>query len=261
MLLDTFTVIAQLINFLILVWLLKRFLYAPLLDAIDKREQRLRDRQQEALNREQQASALEEQLTAEREELARNRQQRLDEARQDAEALKQRLADEVRREVDNKRQLWHQQLCAEQEAESHRISQHIEQELLSSLHRMLLQLADRSLEQQSLRAFLTKLEQLDDATRQSLTAALSAASSPPRLVTAHPLPPEEQQALQHQLTQLLACDSITFETDADLLCGAELLTDGHKISWTLASQLEDLSDHLRQVHRSSPSCDSSVKEA
>src|SRR5271163_4623099 len=38
MLINWFTVCAQAINFLILVWLLKRFLYKPILHAIDERE-------------------------------------------------------------------------------------------------------------------------------------------------------------------------------------------------------------------------------
>jgi F-type H+-transporting ATPase subunit b len=38
MLIDWFTVGAQVLNFLILVWLLKRFLYKPILNAIDARE-------------------------------------------------------------------------------------------------------------------------------------------------------------------------------------------------------------------------------
>jgi F-type H+-transporting ATPase subunit c len=41
MLIDWFTVGAQLLNFLILAWLLKRFLYRPILDALDAREQRI----------------------------------------------------------------------------------------------------------------------------------------------------------------------------------------------------------------------------
>ena len=40
MLIDWFTVGAQALNFLLLVWLLKRFLYQPILDAISAREQR-----------------------------------------------------------------------------------------------------------------------------------------------------------------------------------------------------------------------------
>ena len=41
MLIDWFTVSAQVVNFLILVWLLKRFLYKPILHAIDAREKRI----------------------------------------------------------------------------------------------------------------------------------------------------------------------------------------------------------------------------
>lgn len=41
MLIDWFTVAAQTVNFLILVWLLKRFLYKHILDAIDAREKRI----------------------------------------------------------------------------------------------------------------------------------------------------------------------------------------------------------------------------
>jgi F-type H+-transporting ATPase subunit b len=41
MIIDWFTVIAQAINFLVLVWVMKRFLYKPILDAIDAREKRI----------------------------------------------------------------------------------------------------------------------------------------------------------------------------------------------------------------------------
>ena len=41
MLIDWFTVAAQALNFLILVWLMKRFLYKPILHAIDAREERI----------------------------------------------------------------------------------------------------------------------------------------------------------------------------------------------------------------------------
>ncbi len=50
MLIDWFTVIAQAINFLVLVWLLKRFLYKPILDAIDARENLIAKTLSEAAN-------------------------------------------------------------------------------------------------------------------------------------------------------------------------------------------------------------------
>ncbi|HEY4789048.1 MAG TPA: hypothetical protein VIH57_23530, partial [Bacteroidales bacterium] len=55
MLIDWFTVAAQLINFLVLVWLLKRFLYKPVLKAIDEREKRIVMQLQEAENKKAEA--------------------------------------------------------------------------------------------------------------------------------------------------------------------------------------------------------------
>ena len=57
MAIDWMTVSAQIVNFLLLVWLLKRFLYQPVLSAMDRREQDIAERLGAALDREQQAEA------------------------------------------------------------------------------------------------------------------------------------------------------------------------------------------------------------
>lgn len=87
MLFDWFTVCAQLFNFLLLVWLLKRFLYRPILDAIATREQRIAAQLQDA---EQQKTA----GRLEREEYQRKNEV-LDEQR---EALVSAATDEAKRE-------------------------------------------------------------------------------------------------------------------------------------------------------------------
>jgi F-type H+-transporting ATPase subunit b len=50
-----FTVIAQVINFLLLVWLLKRFLYKPILKAIDEREGKIASQIKDAEEKEKTA--------------------------------------------------------------------------------------------------------------------------------------------------------------------------------------------------------------
>ena len=57
MLIDWFTVSAQAINFLILVWLLKRFLYRPVLAAIDAREKRIAQQLESAAKQQAEARA------------------------------------------------------------------------------------------------------------------------------------------------------------------------------------------------------------
>ena len=56
---DWVTVIAQIANFLVLVWLLKRFLYRPILDGIDAREAEITRRMAEAGEAEKKAQAAE----------------------------------------------------------------------------------------------------------------------------------------------------------------------------------------------------------
>ncbi len=113
MLIDWFTVGAQALNFLILVWLMKRFLYQPILEAIDEREQRIaaeladadakkaeakqeRDEfQHKNTEFDQQRAALLSQAT---DEVNTERQRLLDEARQAADTLRAKRQDALQRE-------------------------------------------------------------------------------------------------------------------------------------------------------------------
>ena len=45
---DLVTFIAQIVNLFVLVWLLKRFLYRPILEVIEKRQQEIRNKLQAA---------------------------------------------------------------------------------------------------------------------------------------------------------------------------------------------------------------------
>jgi F-type H+-transporting ATPase subunit b len=62
---DWFTILAQIVNFLVLVALMKRFLYGPLIAAIDAREKSIAARIAEAARKEQEAGARMEQLAKE----------------------------------------------------------------------------------------------------------------------------------------------------------------------------------------------------
>ena len=55
MLIDWFTVLAQIINFLVLVYLLKRFLYGRIIRAMDERERKIALRLEEAQGRKEEA--------------------------------------------------------------------------------------------------------------------------------------------------------------------------------------------------------------
>src|SRR5665811_2064793 len=97
MLIDWFTVGAQALNFLILVWLMKRFLYKPILHAIDEREKRVATELANADKKKADAQKEGEEFKRKNEEFDQQRAALLSKATNEADAERRRLLDEARK--------------------------------------------------------------------------------------------------------------------------------------------------------------------
>ena len=93
---DWITVAAQIVNFLVLVWLLKRFLYRPILDGIDARERGITERMSEATRIREDAENAEADHRAEIARLKAGREGVIAEAREEAKAARDALLVEAR---------------------------------------------------------------------------------------------------------------------------------------------------------------------
>ncbi|MGB5096847.1 MAG: hypothetical protein WBN82_02930, partial [Porticoccaceae bacterium] len=100
MLIDWFTVGAQVVNFLILVWLLKRFLYRPILDAIDAREKRIASELADAAAGMAEAVATRDDFDRKSEAFEQQRATLLKQATDAAKAERHRLMDEARQAAE-----------------------------------------------------------------------------------------------------------------------------------------------------------------
>src|SRR5271168_1046835 len=100
MLLDWFTIGAQALNFLILVWLMKRFLYKPILNAIDAREKLIAKELEDADAKKAEAQKEHEEFQKKNEEFDQQRAALLTKATDEAKAERERLLDEARKAAD-----------------------------------------------------------------------------------------------------------------------------------------------------------------
>src|SRR5450432_4559380 len=100
MLIDWFTVGAQALNFIILVWLLKHFLYKPILNAVDARERRIAAELADADAKKAEAQKERDEFQHKNEEFDQQRAALLSKATDEAKAERQRLLDEARRAAD-----------------------------------------------------------------------------------------------------------------------------------------------------------------
>ena len=241
MLIDWFTVGAQALNFLILVWLLKRFLYKPILHAIDEREKRIATELANADKKKAEAQKERDEFKHKNEEIDQQRAALLSKATDEAKAERQRLLDEARKAaaaLSSKRQ---ETLRNEEHNLHQAISRRTQQEVFAIARKVLTDLATTSLEERMGEVFTRRLREMDSQAKAGLDEALKTASEPALVRSAFALPVEQRAAIQNALNETFSAEiRVRFETAPDLISGIELTTNGQKVAWSIADYLASL---------------------
>lgn len=245
MLIDWFTVIAQIFNFLILVALLKRFLYGPIIKAMDEREARIAARLEEARRHiesaEQEAQTYREKIR----DLDSHRSEMLEAAGQEAEARKSHLLREVREEVSNRRTAWYETLQQEKAAFLHDLRRHAGAKFVQISRQALGELAGAELERRILRVFLKRLEEL--AAGSDFHESLVRSGSQVAVTSSFEIPADLRILMEETFRSRIALEcTFRYETSPDLLCGIELKANGVRVAWSLEDYLGELEKDLNQ---------------
>jgi F-type H+-transporting ATPase subunit b len=247
-LIDWFTVAAQVINFLILVWLLKRFLYQPILDAIDAREQRIASELADADAKKTEARKERDEFQHKNEAFEQQRATLLSQATDEAKAERQRLLDEARQAADTLSAKRMQTLSNDSHHLNQAIRRRTQAEVFAIARKALTDLATTSLEERMTEVFIRRLRALDGQAKEAFAKALKGASEPALVRSAFNLPAEQRAAVQDAINETFSSDiQVKFETAPALVSGIELSTNGQKLAWSIAdylAQLEKGADEL-----------------
>lgn len=256
MLIDPFTVIAQIINFLILVALLKRFLYGPITRTMAARKQVIISQLEQAEQREILAQEEAQRLQQMQRDFAAHQEQRLANLRSQLEDERLTLLEQAEDEVEAARDRWYRGIAQEKSAVLRACQQQAAYQLTQTLRQVLTDLADASLEQQIARRFLMRLAQLPEGESAKLKTALADAQSV-QLYSGFPLSAEIQQAIANELQGIRPLLQIQYGVSSDLGCGLKLDVPGYCLEWNLAKYLEILEQNLAQIldQQANPSTD------
>ena len=231
MLADWFTIVAQALNFLILVWLMKRFLYKPILNAIDEREKRIATELANADAKKAEAQKEHDEFQHKNEEFDQQRAALLAKATGEAKTERQRLLDEARKaavDLSSKRQ---EALRTEEQNLHQAIRRRTQQEVFAIARKALTDLATVSLEERLGEVFTRRLREMNGKSKAGLGEALKTASDPAVVRSAFDLPAEQRAAIQNALNETFSAEiRIRFETAPDLISGIELTTNGQKVA-------------------------------
>lgn len=248
MLIDWFTVCAQVVNFLVLAALLKRFLYAPILRAIDAREARIAA--QLAAAAQTQAEALAERAAFQRknQDFEQQRAALFSQANREAHAEQRRLVEEARRTVDALRARWQDTLKTEQQSLHQEITRRTQREVFAIARQVLRDLAAVELDARMAELLMQRLHALDQTALASLSAAVQASPEPVLVRSAFELSPPLQTAMTDAVQTALGQNiSLQFVVQPDRIGGIELCCNGYKLAWSIADYLTFLEKSLSEL--------------
>lgn len=256
MLIDWFTVGAQALNFLILVWLLKRFLYQPILDAIDAREQRIATELAAADAKKAEAQQERDEFQHKNEAFDQQRAALLSQATEEAKAERQRLLDEAGKVADALSAKRQETLRNEAQAQNQAISRRTQREVFAIARKALADLATAGLEERMVEVFTCRLQAMDDPAKAVLAEAFKTASEPALVRSAFELPAGQRTAIQKTLNETFLADlstplrtgiDIHFETLPELVAGIELSVNGQKLAWSITDYLASLEKGVAEL--------------
>jgi F-type H+-transporting ATPase subunit b len=245
---DWFTFVAQIVNFIILLALLKRFLYDPVLNAIDSREKRIADQLSRASEMKKKAEEHERSVHDMERSLAANREQKLEEARKDAEKHRSELMETSRREVQQRQQHWQQAIERERAAFLERLRGEAGTRVLETARRVLGDLAGEDLEERIRAVFLERLGQLpDEQTERLRKAADEHPDEPIRLEVSAPVDDGYVALIRDALTGIAGRDvKLRVDADSGRGPGIAVRTPGWKFAWTVDEYIDSLELAFRE---------------
>lgn len=250
MLIQWFTVFAQVFNFLILVLLLRWLLYKPILKVMHKRQTQLEERWQaaERLQAEaQQAIAVYEQ---QQQDLQNQRAALLAEAQVAADQERYQQLAQIRQEMADRRALWQAELSQEQEAFLRTLRQKVIYQTWAIARQALSDLAGAELEQQIVRRFCDRLRHLEEPQQQAIAQALDQTHQPIAIRSSFEMSPDlRHQVMEALQAQFAIAPALEFGLSPSLLCGIEIKLPGQEIVWSLDTYLQTLEQHLSTALR------------
>ena len=248
MLIDWFTVVAQLINFLILVYLLKRFLYRPILDAMDRREElianRLKDADQERIDAQRQKD----EYRRKSKEVDEERPRKIKAAEEEAQKRRRELLDKAKNEAEALRENWRVSLAREQQNFMTDLKQRASSEVVRISEKTLSDLADEDLETALVAKFCERLASMSSDDREKWGEAVTEGNI--LVKSSFDLESSMQQQIAEALQKIGDLEpDLSFRRESGMSFGLEIIAEGVSLSWNLESYLDSLENRVRKILR------------
>lgn len=246
---DWFTFIAQIVNFLILLALLRHFLYGPIQNIMNQREDEVRSRLEEARQKLVEAEEKGVRYQKKIDEFENQKETLLKTAHNEAEQKKSELIAEARKEVENMRNKWIESVKNEKESFYSELYQQTAEKIVDIVERIIRDLSNQDLEKVTIDKFLEKIRQAPALNhKKGIESSLSYGKGEISVVSNFQLSEAQKKRIVEALHDFFATEiSVSFSTSKLLGFGIEVRMPGWKLGWNAISYLSDLEKSIAEM--------------
>ena len=235
--LDWSTFVLEVINFLILVWLLKRFLYQPVLNLIDKRRQKIGAELAQAAEKQAEARNLKQQFEARLADWEQEKRSAFDALEQQFARERSKRQHQLDDELAQQRQKHQARYQQQQTQWRSQAEAEALQQAGAFVARLLQGLAGPELDLRLQQLFIDQLAALPESALRELHAGWQEDTPSIEVVSATPLDATRQRAIRQALEQRFGLSDAHWRYDRDesLIAGLRVSIGG----WMLQANLQD----------------------
>jgi F-type H+-transporting ATPase subunit b len=247
-LIDWFTVFAQIINFLVLVFLLKKFLYGPIIKAMDRREGKIALRMQEAEQKNLEAEQEVSSYRKKTEEINKLREDMIAQTREESEVLRRQLIKKTKEEVEDLKSRWHETILQEKESFLRNLQKLSGEHVYAIARQVLTDMADTELEDHIVDVFIGRIKELSDNNLKKIKESVRKSDKSIIISSSFEIKQNKRQLINHVLHTSIAPDmNIQYAVSHDLICGIEIKVHDYIVGWNLEEYLKSLHEAFNNV--------------
>ncbi|MBF7096981.1 F0F1 ATP synthase subunit delta [Alkalibacter mobilis] len=235
---NLFEVIAQIINFFILLVMLQKVFYKPINDVMEKRQDKIDELIEDSRSKMSHANKLIEEYEQKLDKLESEEKNAIKEARQKAEKIKDDLLEDYKSEADRRRMEYFKEIEDDKRKLSKEIQTVLGQNSVKIARRILTYVTDEALEEKYFTAFVEKIKKIDKIDAEY---EISLDEEYFEVISATELSTEKKDILKSALkSKFNEFKSIDYTVDESMIIGYELRLESYAVNSSLKKYLDQI---------------------
>ena len=240
-----FEIIVQMINFFILLFILQKLFYKPVIKAMEDRQERINNIRNEADRKREEADELIQEYEQNKKELEEKKEKMMDEAIKEADEKKESLLESYKEEAREKRESYINEVKEEKENFLNELRSTLGRSSVNIASKILETITEEELTDKIFKTFIKKIESLE---KEKINEEIKLSKEEIILSSSETLSEKQKDTFEKTISDKFN-DSIEieYEVDEDLIKGFELKLESLTVHTNIKNYLKEAEDNIKEI--------------